>query len=155
MAGKSREDLCALLTPDQQAALGVKPPNSNTDVGGKPGEKDYPNCGWLTPAGAEPSYSVAVYAVPQAMAEWVDSNGPAFPETEASYTVAGGFSAKQAQGGAGLEQLGCSGSVDVAQGPTLDVFFSPTLTGTMSNQQICDKAKQAAEAAVTTLQSQG
>ena len=55
----------------------------------------------------------------------------------------------------GLENLGCSVVTDVADGQTLWTFFGVGVPGTMNNQDMCTKAKQAAEAAVTTLQGQG
>ncbi|WP_249124190.1 DUF3558 family protein [Saccharopolyspora erythraea] len=154
VVGKPDADLCDLLTPEQQTALGVggARPNAETD---ELTETDYPGCAWRRPLGEEPAYGIRVYAVPEGIKDFMGKISPAFPETEASYTVGNGFPAMQAQRGESLEQLGCMVGVDVADGQTLGVFASPGVSQVMSNQDICAKAKAAAEAAVTTLQSQG
>ncbi|GAA2779586.1 DUF3558 domain-containing protein [Saccharopolyspora taberi] len=153
VAGKPDTELCELLTAEQQSQLGVGRPTPDSEVNETTGV-GFPGCGWLTPPGEDPPYDITVYAVPESTKDFMDRLSPAFPETEASYTVAG-FPAKQAQRGESLEQLGCMVGVDVADGQTLGVFVGPGLMQVMSNKDICDKAKQAAEAAVATLRSQG
>lgn len=46
-------------------------------------------------------------------------------------------------------------AVDVAEGQTLWAGAATLVPGTVSNQQMCGQAKQVAEFAVATLQSQG
>lgn len=102
----------------------------------------------------EPAYGISLYARQIAVDGFKTESGEPFPDTAASYAISG-FRAEQVQEGAGLEQLGCSVGVDVANGQTLEAFMSPLNAGTMSNQDMCAKAKQAAEFAVGNLQQQG
>jgi len=150
VAGKQGADLC-LLTDQQQAQLAVtsaRPAPINGPTGA------FQSCLWTTPPGAQPTYSLNLIAMPMPVGDAVDQIGPALPETAAKYTVAG-FPAQQAQPGNGLEGTGCRVDVDVADGQTLEAFLSPSQTYTMSNQDMCAKAKQAAEFAVGNLQQQG
>ena len=139
--------MCQLLLPEQQIQLGVE----SSDPAGA-GEA--PGCTWLSVPGTEPDVSILIEAVEMGFQEAADRAGEPFPETAASYEVHG-FAAEQRQAGAGLESLGCRVDVDVAEGRALEVFYSPTLSGTLTNQDMCAKAKQAAEFAVGNLQAQG
>ena len=150
LAGKQDADLCKLLTEEQQSQLRVARPRPVA----KDGTNDFPGCIWSGETG-QTGYSVAVRAVPMSMADFRAKRGDESPDTAATYAVGAGFPAAQGQRGGGFEQLGCNVDVDVADGQTLDTFVSPNVNGTMSNQDMCTKAKQAAEAAVTTLQGQG
>ncbi|MEU6130385.1 DUF3558 domain-containing protein [Saccharopolyspora sp. NPDC047091] len=147
VVNKQSADVCGLLTPEQQIQVGV----GRSDAAA-PGEA--PGCVWLSIPGAEPDVSIEIEALNQGIDDAYDRSGEPFPETAAAYVIEG-FPAKQGQGSAGLEALGCRVDVDVAEGQTLEVFYSPTLTGTVSNQDLCAKAKQAAEFAVSNLQAQG
>ncbi|WP_323055181.1 DUF3558 domain-containing protein [Saccharopolyspora sp. NFXS83] len=146
LAGKPSAELCTLLSADQQAAVGVgrSSPLTGQDVG----------CGWLSLPGANPDVGVQIQSLPMELAQAVERSGDPFPETAATYTVQG-FPAQQGQNGAGLEGMGCRVDVDVADGQTLEVFYTPTIAGSVANQDMCAKAKQAAEFAVTNLQAQG
>ncbi|MEU6130382.1 DUF3558 domain-containing protein [Saccharopolyspora sp. NPDC047091] len=146
LSGKQSPELCTLLSADQQAAVGVgrSRPLTGEEVG----------CGWLSLPGANPDAGVQIQSVPMGLAEAAERAGEPFAETAASYTVQG-FPARQAQSGAGLEGMGCRVDVDVAEQSTLEVFYTPTIAGTVSNQDMCAKAKQAAEFAVSNLQAQG
>lgn len=112
------------------------------------------SCLWTSPQGIDPSFGVSVHARQIPVDEFKTESGDPFPETAATYDVAG-YRAEQIQDGAGLEQLGCSVGVDVAEGQTLEAFTTVLQAGSMSNQDMCAKAKQAAEFAVTNLQAQG
>ncbi|MEY8038868.1 DUF3558 domain-containing protein [Saccharopolyspora cebuensis] len=149
----SEEQLCTLLTPEQQAELGIANPTIGSSTGDVrlPGNADYQHCMWGSPPDAEPSFGVIVAAIPQSLDAFTEQLGEPFPETAASYEVAG-FRAEQQQAGAGLEGLGCSVFVDVAEGQTLQAWGSPSLTYGLTNQQMCDLAKRVAESAVATLQ---
>ncbi|WP_160173045.1 DUF3558 domain-containing protein [Saccharopolyspora rectivirgula] len=154
LAGKSEQQLCELLTPQQQDQLGVHT-STGADAGDPDFDIDYPNCGFLYNSGSEVRFGVTVAAVPKSLADFKDELGEPFPETAASYDISG-FPAEQMQPGAGLEGLGCHVLVDVAEGETLDVFLG-NMNGSegMTNEQMCSMAKQSAQAVVATLQAQG
>ena len=76
------------------------------------------------------------------------------PETAATYAVGQGFGAVQGQV-PGAENLGCFVDVDVAEGQTLEVGITALGGDEVSNQDMCAKAEQAAEFAVSNLQAQG
>ncbi len=139
--------MCKLLLPEQQVQVGVER-SDPAPAGSAPG------CIWLSVPGVKPDVTIELEALDMGFEEAVGRAGEPFPETAASYEI-DGFKAEQGQEGAGLESLGCRVDVDVAQGQTLEVFYSPTLSGTVTNQDMCAKAKQAAEFAVTNLQAQG
>ena len=144
-------ELCALLIPEQQTRLDVARPRAV----GEDDEKDYPGCLWTGPPGERTGLDVSIQAVPQGLAEFKEQKlGPGFPETAASYTVAGGFPAEQSQNNEGLETHGCNVAVDVADGQTLWVLSGPLVPGAVPDQQMCDHARRAAEFAVGTLQAQ-
>ena len=154
LAGKSEQQLCELLTPQQQDQLGVHT-SKGADAGDPDFDIDYPNCGFLYNSGSEVRFGVTVAAVPKSLADFKDELGEPFPETAASYDISG-FPAEQMQPGAGLEALGCHVLVDVAEGETLDVLLGNAEgTGSMTNEQMCSMAKQSAQAVVATLQAQG
>lgn len=151
VAGKADAELCSLLTPEQQAQLDVARPGPVR----KDEQNEYPGCLWLGPPGERTGMDVSVLAVPAGLAEFQEQKlGSAFPETAASYTVAGGFPAEQSQNNEGLETHGCNVAVDVAEGQTLWVLSGPLVPGEVPNQQMCEHAKQAAEFAVATLRAQ-
>lgn len=154
LAGKSEQQLCELLTPQQQDQLEVYVPETG-DIEDPELELDYPNCGFLSSPGVDPSFDITILAVPKSLADFKDELGEPFPETAASYDISG-FPAEQMQPGAGLEGLGCHVLVDVAEGETLDVFLG-NMNGSegMTNEQMCSMAKQSAQAVVATLQAQG
>lgn len=149
LVAKPEAQLCALLTPDQQTQLDVARPRPTH----KDGTNDYPGCAWMGPPGVRTGIDVSVMAVPMSLKDFKDQKlGAGFPETAGSYAVAGGFPVEQAQNGDGNEKFGCSAAVDVAEGQTMWVFTGTLMPGAVSNQQMCDQAKRAAEFAVTTLQ---
>ncbi|MCA1188890.1 DUF3558 domain-containing protein [Saccharopolyspora sp. 6V] len=147
VVNRQSADICGLLTPEQQTQVGVGRSGPTA-----PGEA--PGCVWLSVPGAEPDISVEIEALSKGIEGAYDRSDEPFPDMAASYAIAG-VPAKQGQGSAGLEALGCRVDVDVAEGETLEVFYSPTLTGTVSNQDMCARAKQAAEFAVSNLQARG
>lgn len=147
IAGKPSSEFCNLLAPEQQSQLGVgrwEPLPADQGVG----------CGWLSLPGVQPDVGIQLQALQMGFDEAADRSGEPFPETADSYTLQG-FPARQSQSSAGLEGLGCRVDVDVANGQALEAFYTPAMAGSVSNQDMCAKAKQAAEFAVTNLQAQG
>ena len=157
LAGKSEQQLCELLTPQQQDQLEVYQPTpgaEHQDMSVGSGQ-NYPSCGFLSVPDADKSFGIVISSIPASLADFKDELGEPFPETAASYDISG-FPAEQMQPGAGLEGLGCHVLVDVAEGETLDVFLG-NMNGSegMTNEQMCSMAKQSAQAVVATLQAQG
>lgn len=144
---KSAADFCQLLPPEQQVQVDV---NGSRPL---PPDKGL-GCGWLSTPDMPRDVGIQLQALPMGLDQAVDRSGEPLPETAAKYTIQG-FPAQQAQNGAGLESFGCRVDVDVAEGQTLEVGYLPMGGPPMSNQDMCAKAKQAAEFAVGNLQQQG
>ncbi|GAB3275998.1 DUF3558 domain-containing protein [Parasphingorhabdus pacifica] len=150
LVGKSERQLCSLLTPEQQTELDVSRPQPVGDGG----ESDHPGCTWLGPPGVETGLDVSLSAVPSGLDEFKeDQLGEGFPETAASYPLAGGFPAEQAQNNAGMETFGCSVAVDVADEQTMLLHSGPLVPGAVSNARMCEHAKRAAGFAVGNLRA--
>ncbi|WP_346073890.1 DUF3558 domain-containing protein [Saccharopolyspora thermophila] len=146
IAGKQDADICTWLTSEQKKALKVG--------SGRPVIKDGNNYNGCDFAGEDgPAlYGIAFRVVPEGIEDFLKKVVDPSAETAATYDIQG-FGAVQGQI-PGAESLGCAVYVDAAEGQTLYVDMALDAPGTMNNQQMCEKAKQAADAAVTTLQSQ-
>ncbi|MCI2419241.1 DUF3558 domain-containing protein [Saccharopolyspora sp. K220] len=141
IAGKQDSDVCTWLTSEQKAQLEAG--------GGRPVVKNgnnYNGCTFLGQSG-NAQFGITLRIVPEGLAEFSKKLAGA-PET----IDVNGFGAVQGQI-PGAESLGCAVFVDAAEGQTLYVDFGLTSPGALNNQQMCERAKQAAEAAVTALQS--
>lgn len=146
VAGKQDTEICNWLTPAQRPSLLI-------GGSGRPVRKDgnnYNGCSFLGQAG-DASFGVALRVVPEGIDSFVTKIANAASETSTSYQI-NGFGAVQGQIPGG-EGLGCDVFVDAAEGQTLWINMMLQTPGALNNQQMCEKAKQAAEAAVTTLQS--
>lgn len=152
LTGKQDNDICGLLAAEHLNQLGIAGAHPH------PGKSDAPataaGCTWSSPPGIEPAFGINLYSRQIPIDQFKTESGEPFPETAASYDISG-FRAEQLQDGTGFEQMGCSVGVDVAHGQTIEAFMAPALGGTVSNQDMCAKAKQAAEFAVGNLQAQG
>ncbi|GAA0534624.1 hypothetical protein GCM10011581_08350 [Saccharopolyspora subtropica] len=148
IAGKQDADICTWLTSEQKKALDVG--------GGRPVIKDgnnYNGCDFAGELqGGRVQFGIVLRVVPEGIEDFVKKTADSSPETAANYDIQG-FGAVQGQI-SGAESLGCHVFVDAAEGQTLYVDLALNSPGGMDNQQMCEKAKQAADAAVTTLQSQ-
>ncbi len=145
VAGKQDTEICNWLRSDQKRSVQV-------GGSGRPVPKNgnnYNGCAFLGEAG-NAQFGVALRVVPEGINSFMHKVNSS-PESETAYEI-NGFGAVQGQL-AGGESLGCDVFVDAAEGQTLWINMMLQTPGGMNNQQMCDRAKQAAEAAVTTLQS--
>lgn len=135
-------DPCTVLTPEQQANLGfdreprvgIPDPNGNT------------TCNYSRDA--EPGYGITLTPVPQEGAEvWLDGTR----NVDVAVLDVMGFAAVETRL-AGSFETGpfCNIVVDVADGQSLDVQFTE-LSEFNTQDQNCEQALQAAEAAMQTL----
>ncbi|MEV0086329.1 DUF3558 domain-containing protein [Saccharopolyspora sp. NPDC050642] len=144
IAGKQDAEICTWLSPEQKAPLQVG--------GGRPVVKNgnnYNGCSFAGAAG-KVNFGISLRVVPEGLDAFAPKIAAVKAKTAKTYEV-NGFGAVQAQVPGG-ESLGCAVFVDAAEGQTLYVDLSLTTPGGMNNDQMCERAKQAAEAAVTTLQ---
>ena len=136
-------DPCSLLTPAQQAKLGVDP--------GAEGQPDVnwhnPQCGFqLTDPGTLPSYNVQTVTA-TGIQFWLN---PLLANNTKPVSI-GGFPAVDVTSRATVAN-GCQTVVSVADGQMLIVQFDFPPTGTTAAQS-CVDTEQVATAAVATLQS--
>ncbi|MEV5537656.1 DUF3558 domain-containing protein [Saccharopolyspora shandongensis] len=144
IAGKQDAEICTWLSPEQKAPLEVG--------GGRPVVKNgnnYNGCSFAGAAG-KAHFGISLRVVPEGLDAFSQKIAAVQAKTAKTYEV-NGFGAVQGQI-PGAESLGCAVFVDAAEGQTLYVDLSLTTPGGMDNNQMCERAKQAAEAAVTTLQ---
>ncbi|MGW5794221.1 DUF3558 domain-containing protein [Saccharopolyspora sp. NPDC003752] len=144
IAGKQDADICTWLTSDQKAKLEAG--------GGRPVVKNgnnYNGCSFLGQSG-KAQFGISLRVVPEGLDAFASKIAAVQAKTATTYEV-NGFGAVQGQI-PGAESLGCSVFVDAAEGQTLYAELGLTTPGGMNNDQMCERAKQAAEAAVTTLQ---
>nr|WP_246330829.1 DUF3558 domain-containing protein [Saccharopolyspora hordei] len=144
IAGKQDQEICTWLTPEQKAQLETG--------GGRPVVKNgnnYNGCTFLGQSGRA-QFGVSLRVVP----EGLEAFAAKLADSEPEQTEVNGFGAVRSQV-PGAEGLGCAVFVDAAEGQTLYVDMSLTTPGAMDDAQMCEKAGQAAEAAVTTLQAKG
>lgn len=147
IAGKQDSDVCTWLTAAQKPELLI-------GGSGRPVQKkgnNYNGCSFLGQAG-DASFGLALRVVPEGIDSFMTKIANTGSDTSTSYQVKG-FGAVQGQI-PGAESLGCDVFVDAADGQTLWVNMMLQTPGGLNNQQMCEKAKQTAEAAVTTLQGQ-
>lgn len=141
-------DPCTLLTPEQQGQLGVQRSRAS--------EVRPPfNAVSCQFAVTEPTvYGIDVTPIPNQGIDAIlkQSAGLKEPSTAQVYTV-GGVPAYQSQP-KGASTLGCGLFLDVADGQSMEVGVTSVDRGALNNQQMCEKAKQGAEAVVATLQQQ-
>ncbi|WP_268951830.1 DUF3558 domain-containing protein [Saccharopolyspora elongata] len=143
VGGAQDAEICSWLLPEQQAQLQVARPRPAVKNG-----NNYNGC-IFNPDGTGVSAGVALRVVPEGLDAFVQKVNSA--EGSRKVLEVKGFGAVQSQI-AGAERLGCSVFVDAAQGQTLYVDLNLLASDGMDNNQMCERAKQAAEAAVTTLQ---
>ncbi|MER7010161.1 DUF3558 domain-containing protein [Saccharopolyspora sp. NPDC000359] len=144
IAGKQDADACTWLASEQKQQLEVG--------GGRPVVKsgnNYNGCTFLGQSGPA-QYGISLRVVPEGLDAFAQKLADSAPEQD----QVGGFGAVRSQV-PGAEGLGCAVFVDAAEGQTLYVDLTLTTPGAMDDQQMCEKAGQAATAAVTTLQAQG
>ncbi|MEU6266774.1 DUF3558 domain-containing protein [Saccharopolyspora shandongensis] len=143
IAGAQDAEICSWLPPEQQAKLQVARPKPVIKNG-----NNYNGCGF-NPDGTGISAGVSLRVVPEGLESFIQKVNSA--EGSRKTFEVNGFGAVQSQI-AGAESLGCAVFVDAAKGQTLYVDLALLDPGGMNNDQMCERAKQAAEAAVTTLQ---
>lgn len=142
--GAQDTEICSWLAPEQQKQLQVSRPKPATKDG-----NNYNGC-MFTPDGSGVGAAVGIRLVPQGLDAFAQQlNGS--PETQKTIDV-NGFGAVQNQV-PGAEGLGCSVFVDAADGQTLYVDVTLLEPGALDSTQMCEKAAQAAGAAVTSLQA--
>ncbi|MDA3643474.1 DUF3558 domain-containing protein [Saccharopolyspora indica] len=147
VAGAQDAEICTWLTGQQMTQLQVARP--------APVEKNgdnYSGCGYLSD-GTGVSTGLSLRVVPQGIEPFLEKVSSA-EGSRRTFDV-NGFGAVQSQI-AGAERLGCDVFVDAAEGQTLWASLA-LLTGgdELDNEQMCEKAAQAAGAAVTSLQAKG
>lgn len=140
IAGAQDAAVCTWLSSEQQSQLQVSRPKPAVKNG-----NNYNGCAY-TPDGTGVSTGVAVRVVPEGLEPFMAK----MPGSQPTQAI-NGFGAVQSQV-PGAEGLGCAVLVDAAEGQTLYVDLTLLSPGALNNQQMCDKAKQAAQATVTTLQ---
>ncbi|MEV6228287.1 DUF3558 domain-containing protein [Saccharopolyspora shandongensis] len=144
IAGKQDAEICTWLSPEQKAPLEVG--------GGRPVVKNgnnYNGCSFSGAAG-KAQFGITLRVVPEGLDAFMPKIAAVKAKTAKAYEV-DGFGAVQGQVPGG-ESLGCDVFVDAAEGQTLWSNLMLITPGGMDNDQMCERAKQAAEAAVTTLQ---
>ncbi|MEV0697703.1 DUF3558 domain-containing protein [Saccharopolyspora sp. NPDC050389] len=144
IAGKQDAEICTWLKSEQKPSLQI-------GGSGRPVQKDgnnYNGCAFLGEDG-KAQFGLALRVVPEGIQSFVQKVNSS-PESGKTYEI-NGFGAVQGQL-AGGESLGCDVFVDAAERQTLWINMMLQTPGGMDNQQMCERAKQAAEAAVTTLQ---
>ncbi|WP_177226335.1 DUF3558 domain-containing protein [Saccharopolyspora shandongensis] len=144
IAGKQDAEICAWLKSEQKQSLQI-------GGSGRPVQRNgnnYNGCAFLGEAG-NAQFGFALRVVPEGIQSFM-SEVNSSPESEKAFEI-NGFGAVQGQI-AGGESLGCDVFVDAAEGQTLWINMMLQTPGGMDNDQMCERAKQAAEAAVTTLQ---
>ncbi|MFR9731322.1 DUF3558 domain-containing protein [Saccharopolyspora sp. MS10] len=150
IAGMAEARICEIFSAEQLEQLGVGPGSPSP----KNGTRNFPGCMWLSDPEAAASTGISVSVAPVGIAELEAQSQEGSPDTAASYTVGGGFGAVQSQI-PGAESLGCTVDVDAAERSALEVGFAWQGGAEMTNQDMCAKAKQAAEFAVGNLRAQG
>ncbi|MER7080696.1 Protein of unknown function [Saccharopolyspora kobensis] len=146
VAGAQDAEICTWLTGQQMAQLKVARPSPVIKNG-----NNYNGCGYSSD-GTWANAGVSLRVVPEPLEVFAAKLNSS--EVSRKTFEINGFGALQSQI-AGAERLGCSVFVDVAQGQTLYAELSLLSVGEMDNEQMCEKAAQAAGAAVTSLQAKG
>ncbi|GAA2357086.1 hypothetical protein GCM10009854_39230 [Saccharopolyspora halophila] len=147
VAGKRRADICGWLTAADKASIPVG------EISGRPLDSDganYAGCGFLGHDG-NADYGIGIRVVPEPIERFlqqINSN----PDSRRTYRL-NGHGAVQSQVW-GAENLGCDAFVDAAEGQTLWINLMLFTPGGLDTDQMCGKAQLAAEAVVSTLQSQ-
>ncbi|TCP54159.1 uncharacterized protein DUF3558 [Tamaricihabitans halophyticus] len=95
----------------------------------------------------QPYYSYLIMPVPSSGADQVLQNNP-----ETQLTEVGGFPTVATRP-VGVSDVACDMAVDVADGQMVYVMIDPISDNTFDQNQLCDMAKAAAEAAVATLKT--
>ena len=147
VAGLDEARACQLITPEQQAQLGV-------DAGApqaQAGSFKTPGCLWMS-HGTPTNLGATITVAPMGIAD-AEASKSSSPETAEQYAIAG-FGAVQGQT-PGAEDLGCFVDVDAANGQTLETGVTWLGGPHLPNEEMCAKAKQVAEFAVGNLQQQG
>ncbi|MEU6130383.1 DUF3558 domain-containing protein [Saccharopolyspora sp. NPDC047091] len=149
VAGMQEDAVCAVLTPEQVGTLGVGRGVPQAESG----TFDTPGCTWLS--GQETSgVGLTIAVAPLSFEDSQSQKSDGSSNVAAIFTLGQGFGALQGQI-PGAENLGCFVDVDAAEGQTLEVGTTSIGGDDVSNQDLCAKAKQAAEFAVSNLQAQG
>ncbi|HEX2299053.1 MAG TPA: DUF3558 domain-containing protein [Pseudonocardiaceae bacterium] len=134
-------DPCTLLDPHQRQQLGV-------DGEPRPGggsSRGEPACSY-DHLSAEPFYGVNIATVPFEGAQvWL--NGTRNVDTQIIDVAGFGAVTTRAKG----DDSDCSVIVDVAEGQSMDVLFTGDSAGSFTPDEMCEKARLAAEAATRTL----
>ncbi|MEV0049229.1 DUF3558 domain-containing protein [Saccharopolyspora shandongensis] len=144
VSGKQDAEICTWLSAEQKAPLQVG--------GGRPVVKNgnnYNGCSFPGAVGRA-QFGITLRVVPEGMDAFMQKVRNAKSPTATTYEISG-FGTLQGQIPGG-ESLGCDVFVDAAEGQTLWANLMLQTPGGMNNDQMCERAKQAAEAAVTTLQ---
>ncbi|MCA1188893.1 DUF3558 domain-containing protein [Saccharopolyspora sp. 6T] len=149
VAGMDGAKACTTLTEEQAGSLGVDEGRPQPATG----TFKTPGCTWMSHRAAS-SIGITVTAAPVSIEEAQEQKQEGSPETAATYAVGDGFGAVQGQI-PGAEGLGCFVDVDAAEGRLLEVGVTWLGGDDMTNHDMCAKAKQAAEFAVSNLQAQG
>lgn len=147
VAGANDAEICTWLTGEQMTRLQVARPSPVEKNG-----NNYSGCGYLSD-GTGVNAGISLRVVPEGIESFLDKVDSA--EGSRKTLDVKGFGAVQSQVPGG-ERLGCDVFVDVAEGQTLWASLALlTGGGELDDAQMCEKAGQAAEAAVTTLQAKG
>lgn len=134
-------DPCTLLDPQQRRRLGV---DSEPRAGGG-SSRGEPACSY-SHLSSEPFYSINVATVPFEGAQvWLSGTR----NVDARILDVAGFGAVQTR--VAGDDSDCSVLVDVAEGQTVDVLFTGDGAGSFPSDEMCARARQAAEAATMTL----
>lgn len=134
-------DPCTLLDPRQRQRLGV---DGEPRAGGG-SSRGEPACSYRH-LSAEPFYSVNIATVPFEGAQvWLSGTR----NVEARIIEVAGFGAVTTRVTGGHSD--CSVIVDVAEGQSLDVLFTGDGAGSFTSDEMCEKARLAAETATRTL----
>ncbi|RKT51608.1 DUF3558 domain-containing protein [Saccharothrix australiensis] len=137
-------DPCALLPEAKRKEWGTsRTDNRPTEVvKGKPA----PSCSFRTGPGVLPSFEYNVSLVPEGYGYWDESGN-----LDVNPAKVSGFPAVQVNF-AGTTRTDCFYAVDVADGEQLYVQFLPN-NRDFDQAQMCQKAEQATEVALATLQT--
>ncbi|MDA3630048.1 DUF3558 domain-containing protein [Saccharopolyspora sp. WRP15-2] len=147
VAGAQDAEICTWLTGQQMSQLHVARPAPVQKNG-----NNYNGCGYLSD-GTGASTGISLRVVPQGIEPFLAKVNSA--DGSRKTVDVNGFGAVRSQI-AGAERLGCDVFVDAADGQTLWASLSLLSGGSeLNNEQMCEKAQQAAGAAVTTLQAKG
>lgn len=134
-------DPCTLLDPSQRQRLGV---DGEPRAGGG-SSRGEPACSY-DHEGSEPFYGFNIATVPfEGVQVWL--SGRRNVDVEIIDVAGFGAVTTRLKG----DDRDCSVIVDVAEGQSMDVLFTGDAAGSFTPEEMCEKARLAAEAATRTL----